>query len=567
MKKFLFILLWLPLVLFGQAEFDEGVKITGGQPTVTTPTFFCTQQVDGLINLTPSSYIAKTATSLNINGSSYDLSADREWRVAQADTGVLTFAGLTTNDATHINIGAVTGWVINNEATPSTPASTYVNYAGATGVTVTTVGSGQSSYVMLSSAGVISFQNTFPTSAERKAKIWLGKVSHPAGSATLVVNEPDYTTSPLSFSRDLFQALGPYINDGVYAYANGANLNINITAGNIHGDGINFVNSRTTPNEIAMGPGIAQAFFYRTQTGGVTGAVTAISPGFYDVGGTVTAVPGANARATIQYIEAIPGQGYIIQYGQTWYDNISDAVAALGKETRVRWSNLNGNAIPIGVIVMRKDATSLNDTSQALFFNANKTGDFFGASAGFSTANLQTAYNNSLVPQILTSTALGALTVKRGSAADSDNIIVGQNGAGSAKFIVKGSGDVTANSFVKNGGTGSFLMDDGTTNSIYSTSNVQSGTTYTVVGGDNNKTIITTNSAAVTITIPNGLPSGFRCRVYQQGTGQVTISAAGTLRYSTFETPTTQEQRSVIGIMGITNETDVYKLFGQLSSI
>lgn len=445
MKKLLFLLLF-PLLLLGQnpTAFPYGIKLTN--PTSVTATKVNVQESDGKVNTMPmNSFFASHA--------------------AQSDTGVLSFAGLTTNSSTTINIGAAYGYVVNNETNPTTPVSTLVNYAGASNVTVTTVGTGIASYVMLSSAGVISFQNTFPTSAERKAKIWLGKVSHPAGSITLVVNEPDYITSPQALTRDLMQVLG-YQNDGVYPYANGANLNINITSGNIHGNGINFVNDRTTPNEIHMGPATVQAFTYRSQTG-VGGAVTAVTPGFYDVGGVVTAIPGSSNQATIQYFYAVPGIGYVAQLGQTLYSTFGAAVQALGNRTDVFtvYTSFIGNTIPIAALVVTKGCTALNDTGvTAQFFNANKNGDFYGATAGTSTATLQSTYNNSLVPQITTSTVLGAVTVKRGSAADTDDIIVGQNGAGTNTFSATGNGVVSGTGFIDSNSTATdALLAGGTT--------------------------------------------------------------------------------------------------------
>jgi len=419
MKKLILVLLTLfTLSSYGQAEFEK-IAITENVSSLTAPNVNV-QEVDGVVNYRP------------ISSMPY----------AQADTGVLTFTGLTTNSATTINIGAVNGQIVDNETNPLAPVRTSVTYAGVTGVTVTTVGSGSASYVMLSSAGVISFQNTFPTSAERKAKIWLGKVAHPAGVITLVVNEPDYVTSPIALTRDLFQDIGPYINNGIFPYPNGANLNINITGGTVTGDGINFVTSRTDPNHFEALPSILANFVIRTQTGGATTAVNTITPSVYDNAGTITAIGGGAGATTIQHVEYTPGLGYSVQLGQTVYATFSEAVGAVGKETFIRWSNLVNNAIPIGVIVVNKSATALNNTAQAMFFKANKTGDFFGAQAGVSTGTLQSTYLNSVVPQIVTTAGLGALTIKSGSGSDSDNILIGQNGAGSNTLEVKGNGNI-----------------------------------------------------------------------------------------------------------------------------
>jgi len=456
MKRLFYLLLLLPFLSLAQVatgyeqQFDYGLQNLAPQ-TVTSPVYLGTVGADGTMGQTLSSNFTAATKQININGNAPALSESSiEYRVAQADTGVLKFAGLATNSATTINIGAVEGYVVDNESTPEAPGFAYVNYAGQTNVTVTSVGVGEASYVMLSSLGVVSFQNTFPTSAERKAKIWLGKVSHPGGSITLVVNEPDYITSPLAFSRDWFQDLGPYVNNGVYPYANGTNLNINITAGTITGDGINFVVDRTNPNRVAMGPSSVQSFTYRSQTG-VGGATTTVTPDFYDLAGTPTAIAGSSNQATIQYFFALPGIGYVAQLGQTVYATFSEAVAALGKESFVRYPSFTGNVVPIAALVVTKGCTALNNPLTAKFFNANKNGDFFGASAGTSTATLQSAYNNSVEPEILTDSTHDGFTIKRGSAADTDNIIAGQNGAGTITTAIDGNGKATFATVYSNG--------------------------------------------------------------------------------------------------------------------
>ena len=61
--------------------------------------------------------------------------------------------------------------------------------------------------------------------------------------------------------------------------------------------------------------------------------------------------------------------------------------------------------------------------------------------------DLQSAYNSSLDPEIITDTTLGAVTIRRGSASDVDNIIVGQRGSGADVFTVTGAGNVAGSNF------------------------------------------------------------------------------------------------------------------------
>jgi hypothetical protein len=54
--------------------------------------------------------------------------------------------------------------------------------------------------------------------------------------------------------------------------------------------------------------------------------------------------------------------------------------------------------------------------------------------------------------------------------------------------------------------------------------NNQTGTTYTLVAGDNGKVVVLDNASAVTVTIPGGLGAGFNCSFVQKGAGQVTFA-------------------------------------------
>jgi hypothetical protein len=56
--------------------------------------------------------------------------------------------------------------------------------------------------------------------------------------------------------------------------------------------------------------------------------------------------------------------------------------------------------------------------------------------------------------------------------------------------------------------------------------NAQTGTTYTLVDADHEKTVTLSNASAITLTVPNTLPVGFRCRIVQIGAGQVTVAGS-----------------------------------------
>ena len=74
---------------------------------------------------------------------------------------------------------------------------------------------------------------------------------------------------------------------------------------------------------------------------------------------------------------------------------------------------------------------------------------------------------------------------------------------------------------------GSQLTNLPSSSFFYSTVS-DSTTARTLSNSDNGKVIVFSNSSAVTVSIPDGLTSGFGCTIVQGGNGRVTINASGT---------------------------------------
>jgi len=307
----------------------------------------------------------------------------------QVSTGARIFTSFIQGVGNTINIGVITGLVVDNETNPGTSIVTIVNYAGGTNIAIPTIGSGIASYVTLNSAGALQFYTSLPDAEKRRKEIYLGKIGHPTGTVNIVAPEPDISIAPLSQLRDWMQAI-TYINRKVTVSPNGANLALNLSAGVITGTGINYVNNKWKPNDLSVSAASAFTMVYRTQNG--NGSTTAVMlPGNYDVSGTITAIPGSPNRATLQYIWFVPngstpvtGGSVLIQYGQKFYTTLGDAIGAIGKETRVIYPSLVDNAILLGVMAITSGATNLQDITQAQFFPASKFGEILAVAAGSS---------------------------------------------------------------------------------------------------------------------------------------------------------------------------------------
>ena len=94
--------------------------------------------------------------------------------------------------------------------------------------------------------------------------------------------------------------------------------------------------------------------------------------------------------------------------------------------------------------------------------------------------------------------------------------------------------------------------------------NEQTGTTYTLVAGDNGKVIKFTNGSAITVTLPSGLGEGFNCSVIQYGAGQITFSTSSSTLYNRQSHTKTAGQYAVTGLISCV--ADVFVLAGDTAS-
>jgi hypothetical protein len=107
---------------------------------------------------------------------------------------------------------------------------------------------------------------------------------------------------------------------------------------------------------------------------------------------------------------------------------------------------------------------------------------------------------------------------------------------------------------------------DGTAISGFDASiNDQTGTTYTLVAGDNGKVVVLDNASAVTVTVPSGLGAGFNCSFVQKGSGQVSFTGAVGVTINNRQSHTKiNDQYGVASIVAYA--ADVFVLAGDTAS-
>jgi len=383
-----------------------------------------------------------------------------------SSTGVYEYTGLTIATSASFTVPPLKGIVVDNTGVYATaPHITNVVFAGGT-YPVTNILTDIATYVLINRAGVISQQVTHPTPEQRRDNIFLGKISHQnKSSITVINNTSDYDVAPLSALRDMFAPIA-VLNEGILPYADGANLSFNKSAGSIYGMGINWVNNNKSPNKITFVGSLPTTFDYYTQTAVFAASQTLVTPGFYDLAGTRTAISatgdgGGNRSTNIRVYQFISGR-VAVQYGQTVYSSLANAVASTQTESFVKYPALLGSTVLIGIISVRRTATVLNDTAYAIFTPASIFGEATGGTAGLSTTTLQQAYDNSTTPEIVINATLDGLTIKNGTG-NADNVthlLEGQNTAGTVT---------------------SFIMADGTFKSAYSVVDSISGASGSIV--------------------------------------------------------------------------------------
>ena len=144
----------------------------------------------------------------------------------------------------------------------------------------------------------------------------------------------------------------------------------------------------------------------------------------------------------------------------------------------------------------------------------------------------------------------GSPVTKKVTASNLMSLAPVQSVAGKTGAVTVDAGDLTDGNF------------DGTAISGFDASiNEQTGTTYTLVAGDNGKVIKFTNGSAITLTLPSGLGEGFNCTVIQYGAGQITFSG---VFYNQSSHTKTAGQYAVTGLISCV--ADSFVLAGDTAS-
>lgn len=314
------------------------------------------------------------------------------------DTGVILGGELNVNavDDTMIDIGDTVGLIVDYVTTPAAPTVTKIVFPADT-VTITDLVE-PITWLLIDSAGTVVQQTTRPTNTQRRTHIVLGGVLIAGGVIIAEQSLSNYLPQTLNQLYDFMDALGPFNITGNLLSPSGANLSIAKTTGTVFSRNFNHFADDVLTNDPHVATTAAQnpvTMRYVTQTpASPVATVTVVDPTMYDVGGTITAVGGGSSSSTIQRIYITPlnevTQQVVIQYGQTVYSTLEDAVAAVGTESFITNPSLQ-DAVLLGFVVAKRTATNLSVDADARVIQAARiSGNAAGSAESLSLALLLT---------------------------------------------------------------------------------------------------------------------------------------------------------------------------------
>lgn len=375
--------------------------------------------------------------------------ATREYAEDIHTSGLISGGIISINtDPAKIDITSGNGIIVDYWTNQGNPILYKVSWSSQTAITITNLATSTLTYIGIDKNGIIQQYASEPTNTQRRSIILLAQIGHSNNTSIGSINSfVSSLGSPLEQLRDVISELH-LINTGNKISANGANLKLNKSNGYLFGLGLNFRNDPMNPHRINIAASTAFSFRYRTQIGGNTGLVSDIDPTKYDNGGVITTVGGGSNESTNQRVYLLPNGNIVIQYGQTTYINLTTAISSVQNESFIEYTNVQQAAILIAVISINRTCTSLQDTTKCRILYTTRLGENIGSAAGISISTLQNVYNNSVTPEILTDSTRGALTLKRGSASDTDNIIEILNGSDVNTASIKGDGTITGSNFI-----------------------------------------------------------------------------------------------------------------------
>ena len=382
--------------LYGNTILSGSLIISGSENTPSDPTIKIEGdiQTDGTIKLLPVNKSINTSLSgsyIYVSGSTDDLYFSQNskgfnnvtrlrWLEGNLYTGLLNGGLLSaTPGGTTFNVGAGSGIIVNlNGSLTDNPYPTvkYVNWNAHTGQTLTNRTTAIQTFVGIDENGQVTQQVAAFNNGTYNTQITLGTVIHQnLSTVNATITYPNLAYGYKQRTYDFIKAFGPLKLSGLSIITTGT-VSLNIGSGTAYADGRNYQNDPNNPSYISdSGTTVSKIFRYYQVSGTTFVQDTNNSSGYTDLdvanynnNGTITAVPGSgsNKRWSLQRIYWYPNsatKGIVAYYGNATYASSTEAAANLPYEPFFEVENTKQNAVYLGAIALRNDATWSDSTS------------------------------------------------------------------------------------------------------------------------------------------------------------------------------------------------------------
>jgi len=324
-------------------------------------------KVNGVtISGTPSAGTQLTATS----------ATTASWQPGVArSTGILNGVLLTINSSTSIHITAGKAQVVDYTTTPGSPTVTLVTIADQVITLNGTELARPINWWVADINGTITSLATQPTADQRRSLIQIGITAENAGSIVVFDTAPIYVADVTSQLYDLIFALGTFVSSGANITSNGANLQMNLSAGTIFVGGRNYKNDISNPHNITVPAETPLTFRHILRAGSGLALTSTLDVTHFDSSGTLTLVGGGANSSTVMRVYLF-GTGaatnqVIVQYGDTVFSTLDNAAASINTIAFAENPSLASGAL-LGWMCVSKSCTSLLDASTARFIPAHR---------------------------------------------------------------------------------------------------------------------------------------------------------------------------------------------------
>lgn len=315
--------------------------------------------------------------AVNINYGGFSSVNAAELLATMTSSGVISGGEFTPNaDPTKLDISAMIGYIVDyNSSAPITgtnPMFTRISLPAQVGLVLTGPPSQTTTWWLVNSAGTIIQQATNPTPAQRRTHIVLGATAQFGGVIFIDQTLPVIPSQLGNQLADLMDKLGPFTTSGNVISANGANLSINKTAGEMFARAFSQIPTYLDPHTAQLAAQTPVTARRATALAVLPTLETLIDVGNYDPNGlgVVSPVPGGANVATNFRVWGFASNGVTdqvaVQYGQSTHSTLSAAAAAVHAGTYIPNSLFIDGAL-LGWLSVIHTATDLSDTNQAIF--------------------------------------------------------------------------------------------------------------------------------------------------------------------------------------------------------